>query len=214
MSVYQQGGLDSSTARKIFVGRCSEEISTEDLRCYFCKFGEVVDVFIPKPFRAFAFVTFADADVVQPLCGDDHIIKGTSVHISNASPKSSERAGPQKSGFGGYGQPGAYDGPANFGGMPKGNGDIPTPNTLGMNLLNSAMLAAAQAMLSGHSGWGGPAPMGQQGSAPDPPSQNSNSAYNQSQSPNTGPSWWGSESAPPSGSYPNWGSHGQRGTWN
>jgi RNA recognition motif-containing protein len=30
---------------------------------YFSKFGEVTDVFIPKPFRAFAFITFLDPEV-------------------------------------------------------------------------------------------------------------------------------------------------------
>jgi len=36
-------------------------------------------------------VTFADADVAHSLTGDDHIIKGTSVHVSSATPKHSER---------------------------------------------------------------------------------------------------------------------------
>lgn len=73
---------------KVFVGRCTEDITAEDLREYFSKFGEVTDVFIPKPFRAFAFVTFLDPEIAQSLCGEDHIIKGTSVHVSNAAPKS------------------------------------------------------------------------------------------------------------------------------
>lgn len=73
---------------KVFVGRCTEDIGAEDLREYFAKFGEVTDVFIPKPFRAFAFVTFLESDVAQALCGEDHIVKGVSVHVSNAAPKS------------------------------------------------------------------------------------------------------------------------------
>ena len=40
-------------------------MTAEDLREYFGKFGEVTDVFIPKPFRAFAFVTFLDPEVAQ-----------------------------------------------------------------------------------------------------------------------------------------------------
>jgi len=72
---------------KVFVGRCTEDITADDLRDYFCKYGEVTDVFIPKPFRAFSFVTFLDPEVAQSLCGEDHIIKGTSVHVSNAAPK-------------------------------------------------------------------------------------------------------------------------------
>lgn len=62
-------------------------MTADDLREYFNDFGEVTDVFIPKPFRAFSFVTFLDPDVAQSLCGEDHIIKGVSVHVSNAAPK-------------------------------------------------------------------------------------------------------------------------------
>ena len=40
-------------------------MNADDLRDYFSKFGEVTDVFIPKPFRAFAFVTFLDPEVAQ-----------------------------------------------------------------------------------------------------------------------------------------------------
>lgn len=73
---------------KVFVGRCTEDLTQDDLRDYFSKFGEVTDVFIPKPFRAFSFVTFLDPEIAQGLCGEDHIIKGVSVHVSNAAPKS------------------------------------------------------------------------------------------------------------------------------
>jgi TAR DNA-binding protein 43 len=72
---------------KVFVGRCTEDLTQDDLREYFSKFGEVTDVFIPKPFRAFSFVTFLDPEIAQSLCGEDHIIKGVSVHVSNAAPK-------------------------------------------------------------------------------------------------------------------------------
>jgi TAR DNA-binding protein 43 len=34
---------------KVFVGRCTEDLTQDDLREYFSKFGEVTDVFIPKP---------------------------------------------------------------------------------------------------------------------------------------------------------------------
>ncbi|XP_061457395.1 TAR DNA-binding protein 43 isoform X3 [Rhineura floridana] len=74
-------------SRKVFVGRCTDDMTQDELRQFFSQYGEVVDVFIPKPFRAFAFVTFADDQVAQSLCGEDLIIKGISVHISNAEPK-------------------------------------------------------------------------------------------------------------------------------
>ncbi|EEC17535.1 tar DNA-binding protein, putative [Ixodes scapularis] len=75
-------GQASELSRKVFVGRCTEDLTSDDLRDYFSKFGEVTDVFIPKPFRAFAFVTFVDPDVAQSLCGEDHIIRGTSIHTA------------------------------------------------------------------------------------------------------------------------------------
>ncbi|KRT85289.1 RNA binding protein [Oryctes borbonicus] len=90
-------GLIQQVPCKVFIGRCTEDLAAEDLREYFGKFGEVTDVFIPKPFRAFSFVTFLDPEVAQSLCGEDHIIKGVSVHVSNAAPKSETRGG------GGYG---------------------------------------------------------------------------------------------------------------
>ncbi|XP_065215918.1 TAR DNA-binding protein 43-like [Planococcus citri] len=87
--ISQEGSVPSS---KIFVGRVTEDITAEDLLQYFSKFGEVIDIFIPKPFRAFAFVTFLDVQVAQSLLGEDHIIKGVSVHIGGAAPKNNSRA--------------------------------------------------------------------------------------------------------------------------
>ena len=85
---YLQEQQQAHVPAKVFVGRCTEDITAEDLREYFNKFGEVTDVFIPKPFRAFAFVTFLEAEAAQALCGEDHIVKGVSVHVSSAAPKS------------------------------------------------------------------------------------------------------------------------------
>uniref|UniRef100_A0A8C9K2N8 TAR DNA-binding protein 43 n=1 Tax=Panthera tigris altaica TaxID=74533 RepID=A0A8C9K2N8_PANTA len=70
-------------SRKVSVGRCTEDMTADEWRQY----GEVADVFIPRPFRAFAFVTFADDQVAQSLYGEDLIIKGISVHTANAQPK-------------------------------------------------------------------------------------------------------------------------------
>ncbi|CAG9854320.1 unnamed protein product [Phyllotreta striolata] len=80
-------GVIKQLPRRLFVGRCTEDMTEEDLRDYFGRFGEVTDIFMPKPFRAFCFVTFLDPEVAQSLCGEDHIIKGISVHVSNAAPK-------------------------------------------------------------------------------------------------------------------------------
>ncbi|ESN96811.1 hypothetical protein HELRODRAFT_157599 [Helobdella robusta] len=78
-------------SNKIYVGRLTEDMTSEDLHEYFSQFGEVREVFIPKPFRAFAFVSFADPFIAQSLYGDDHVIKNVSVHIGTATPKNSER---------------------------------------------------------------------------------------------------------------------------
>lgn len=80
-------GMGNQEHGKVFVGRCTEDIEADDLREYFSKFGEVIDVFIPKPFRAFSFVTFLDPYVPRVVCGEKHIIKGVSVHVSTADKK-------------------------------------------------------------------------------------------------------------------------------
>jgi hypothetical protein len=86
-------GSAVAPSRKVFVGRCSEDMTTDDLRSFFSQYGEVLDVFIPRPFRAFAFVTFSDAAVAQRLCGEDFLIKGTSVHVGTAAPKAGGSGG-------------------------------------------------------------------------------------------------------------------------
>lgn len=138
-------------------------MTAEDLRTYFQGFGEVTDVFVPKPFRAFAFVTFTDPDVAQSLCGDDHIIKGTSVHLSCATPKSVERytdklmqTGRGFGGYSGFGKGGDAWVPDTGRGKPAGSGfsgggsyGVSGGGMGGGNAsqfqLNPAMMAAAQA---------------------------------------------------------------------
>lgn len=83
---------EPETCRKIFVGRLNESITASDLREYFTGYGQVIDVYIPKPFRAFGFVTFVDADVVQTLFGEHHVINGTSIHVSKADPKEADNS--------------------------------------------------------------------------------------------------------------------------
>lgn len=176
---------------KVFVGRCTEDISAEDLRDYFSKFGEVTDVFIPKPFRAFAFVTFLDPEVAQSLCGEDHIVKGISVHVSNAAPKSANEArgfpgGPPKPPPGGrdrsqnpsWGQPGRNMGSIDMPNLQTlgitGQNNGPQQNMgMGLNLgalpMNPALVAAAL----NQAGWGIIGNMNQPGQQNDNFSQQS-----------------------------------------
>jgi len=133
---------------KVFVGRCTEDMSADDLKDYFSKFGEVTDVFIPKPFRAFAFITFLDPEVAQSLCGEDHIVKGVSVHVSNAAPKTDPSR--QQPGFPRGGQPGIRD---------KGQSPFGPQSPYGQG--------AGMGMGGGGAGWNqGPAGGGQSGSNP------------------------------------------------
>jgi len=73
-------------ARKIFVARLPDNITPDDLRQYFSKYGAIKDVYIPKPARSFAFVTFHDSNIVRTLFGT-HIINGCSVTVGPAEPK-------------------------------------------------------------------------------------------------------------------------------
>ncbi|XP_048880072.1 TAR DNA-binding protein 43-like isoform X1 [Brienomyrus brachyistius] len=148
----KQGPDEPMRSRKVFVGRCTEDMTAEELRQFFMQYGEVTDVFIPKPFRAFAFVTFADDQVAQSLCGEDLIIKGVSVHISNAEPKhnnSRQMMDRGRFGNGGFGGQG-------FGNSRSGLGNSTNNMGSGVNFgafsLNPAMMAAAQAALQ--SSWG------------------------------------------------------------
>uniref|UniRef100_UPI00358FDB22 TAR DNA-binding protein 43-like isoform X1 n=1 Tax=Myxine glutinosa TaxID=7769 RepID=UPI00358FDB22 len=152
---------DPYRSGKIFVGRCTEDITAEDLRQFFSQFGEVTGVFVPKPFRAIAFVSFVDDQVACSLCGEDLIIKGTSVHISSAEPRF------------GAGRGGRHDGPARFGGGGGGDfgnqGGFGSSPGSGVNFdafnINHAMMAAVlesswnmMGMLANHQGGGGGQP--------------------------------------------------------
>ncbi|XP_036389076.1 TAR DNA binding protein, like [Megalops cyprinoides] len=150
----KQGPDEPMRSRKVFVGRCTEDMTAEELRQFFMQYGEVTDVFIPKPFRAFAFVTFADDQVAQSLCGEDLIIKGVSVHISNAEPKHNnsrqmmERGG--RFGAGGFGAGGFGSSRGGLGN--SANNNMGSGVNFGALSLNPAMMAAAQAALQ--SSWG------------------------------------------------------------
>ena len=78
---------------KIFVTNVSEMITVNDLKEHFETFGTVTDIYIPKPHRAFAFISFSESRVAQSLFGKDHVIQGVSVHIGKAKPKAPKSGG-------------------------------------------------------------------------------------------------------------------------
>ncbi|XP_040182305.1 TAR DNA-binding protein 43 isoform X2 [Rana temporaria] len=149
---------EPTRSRKVFVGRCTEDMSAEELRQFFIQYGEVVDVFIPKPFRAFAFVTFADDQVAQSLCGEDLIIKGVSVHVSTAEPKHNFRSHMDRGGrfqspnFVNQGYPNNRPNSSALGNNQPNNMGGGGGMNFGAFSINPAMMAAAQAALQ--SSWG------------------------------------------------------------
>lgn len=217
-------GAQQVVSRKVFIARCTEDITAEDLRSYFSQFGEVVDVFIPKPFRSFAFVTFSEPEVAHSLCGEDHIVKGVSVHVSYAAPKGTDRYGDKKQANGtggmhraGYphqNMPGGWQPKNNQLAKPMGFAPNMPPqdvNNMGISLFNSAMMAAAQAMVAGQLGnWPHMAPPPQSGPPPQhPPPGNSgdtsqqNPVYGASQT-STAWGWGHHQTEPQPGSYAGW----------
>ena len=140
----------------MFVGRCTEQITAEDLRAHFSQYGEVTDVFIPKPFRAFGFVTFLDPNVAVALCGEDHIVLGTSLHVSSAAPKQENR-GPFGRGMGSRQDGGrGFGAPHNYGGQVGGCGNWNNQGSggNGRELPNLAALGASLGLSSPSGGNG------------------------------------------------------------
>uniref|UniRef100_UPI00358E9725 TAR DNA-binding protein 43-like n=1 Tax=Myxine glutinosa TaxID=7769 RepID=UPI00358E9725 len=146
---------------RIFVGRCPEDLTAEDLRQFFSQFGEVIDVYIPKPFRSFGFVTFANEAVAQSLCGQDVIIKGSSVHLATAEPKSAAMR--QQSGLATTQNTLAGLGAAL--GVGVNPAATPAP-TGGFNLTPVMVLAMTQALQTGNWGNVGVGGMGGVGGGP------------------------------------------------
>jgi len=72
---------------KLFVGRLAGGTTVDDLRSYFEIFGELTDIYIPKPFRGFGFITFASSESVKRVMGINHTVNGTQVFITFAEPK-------------------------------------------------------------------------------------------------------------------------------
>ncbi|KAL0615022.1 TAR DNA-binding protein 43 [Plecturocebus cupreus] len=84
--IFKQSPDEPLRGRKVLVEHWREDVAV-DVMQQSCQYREVMEVFIPKSFRAFTFVTLAEDQVEQSFWGEDLIIKGISIHISNAEPK-------------------------------------------------------------------------------------------------------------------------------
>jgi len=91
--------------RKVYVSYHDETLSNDEMRQHFEQFGEVEDVFVPTPWRHFAFVTFTSAAVAQSLIGKEHNVRGVSLLMKKGqAPKgkreSEESSGSERGGWG------------------------------------------------------------------------------------------------------------------
>ncbi|OMP02003.1 hypothetical protein COLO4_11423 [Corchorus olitorius] len=89
--VYGRGDSSQEIGKKIFVGKLPQKATAEDLSRYFSRFGEIVDVYVPKDpkrtgHRGFGFVTFADDGVAVRVYDMKHEICGQQVAIDSATP--------------------------------------------------------------------------------------------------------------------------------
>ncbi|KAL5108172.1 TAR DNA-binding protein 43 [Taenia crassiceps] len=73
--------------RKLHIGQLTEDITADMLRDHFSQFGHITDVFVPRPFRSFAFITFEDPGVAASLLGEDQVINGHTLTVGSAVPK-------------------------------------------------------------------------------------------------------------------------------
>ncbi|XP_055515370.1 TAR DNA-binding protein 43-like [Leucoraja erinacea] len=193
-------------SRKVFVRRLTEDMSADDLRQFLSQFGDVTDVFIPKPFRSFGFVTFADDQVAHSLCGEELIFKGASLHISEyLNARQQIERGRLTNSQGGFGNQSGFGnnrgGGGGLGGSPNrvsGGG-----TNFGAFNMNPAMMAAAlqsswgmmgmMARQQNQSGAAGGNPQQNQGNVPreqNQPFARNNNFY----SSNSGALGWGSAS--------------------
>lgn len=80
--------------KKLFVGRLPEGAAEKELEEYFGQFGELTDVYIPKPNRNFGFVTFSSGETAQAVVRQNHRIRENLLNVSFAEPKANSMRAP------------------------------------------------------------------------------------------------------------------------
>lgn len=97
------------------MGQLTESITQEDLEDYFKKFGDIVEVFVPRPFKGIAFVSFTKPDAALTALDQDHTIKDIRLSVSVAMPKDKDQRRGGRNNGGSSGNP--------YGGRMRGNRD-------------------------------------------------------------------------------------------
>jgi len=80
-------------AMKLFVGRLSTGTTQDDVEEYFSEFGEMIDIFVPSPFRGFGFVTFSSQDDAMRVLRMSHSLKGARLNVTHAEERPDNRGG-------------------------------------------------------------------------------------------------------------------------
>jgi len=73
--------LKQEKPMKLFVGRLPDGTTEEQLKEYFSPFGELSDVYIPTPFRNFAFVSYASKDDGLSVLREEHSLNGARLNV-------------------------------------------------------------------------------------------------------------------------------------
>ena len=76
--------------RKVFVGQLPHEPDRSELASQFEKYGNIIDVYVPKPFRGFGFVTFQTGEEAQRALSGGAELGGNILNVTCANPKPSQ----------------------------------------------------------------------------------------------------------------------------
>jgi len=111
--------LKKDKPMKMYVSPIPEGTTADDLKEYFSQFGEVIDAYVPQPFRRYAFFTFASTEDGRRCLKEQHIFRGVHLTVKLREEKNNQPTG----GFGyGGGRGGMANGGAGRGGIANGGG--------------------------------------------------------------------------------------------
>merc|ERR1740137_412500 len=113
---------DDKERRKLVMIFRNEDLTKQELREHFEHYGKVTDIYIPKPFKFFGFVTFAKQSVCKSLYGDIHKYKGTELRLQEPRAAKEKREMKQYGGGGHWGGMGGIQDMGNAGSRMGGMG--------------------------------------------------------------------------------------------
>jgi len=103
---------------KLFIGRLPDGTTADDLKECFSDYAPFTDVYVPKNFRNFGFITFSSGTVANEVLENTHHINGSYLNVTRPVPKAGEMNLQPYQMAGGYGNmPMQMGGMTNVGGM-------------------------------------------------------------------------------------------------